>query len=436
MKLPPFKAILAVLALGGLAALATGRLRAAGAARPLVLTVWNQPPASRPDEREIWMSALRQFEAEYSARIHRPFRVHPISREYIQQQFVTVMAGGKGPDVVHIWVGAVPTLARQGFLAPLDTEVAGWDLKAFIPPVLFEPAEVDGHLYGVPYDSYFQTLLIRKDLFRKAGLDPDKPPTTWQELRDDAVKLTRPEDNQYGLGFSPTTDQFIDFLWQAGGQMLQEQGGRMVPAFQENAGVEALHFLHDLRFKDKVMQPNPLASMDEISQLFALGQLGMMLGVPNQMPNLISRYGMNPDDLAIAPLPAGPTGIRASHSGGDYFIINAQSPPEKKRAAWAFIQYMLSPINQLAKYREMKSRGMPIYPGAFSVATQLVNEPAFKMVSDNLQYVRVVPHMDHWPQIQDVFDTQVLQRVFTQREVPIQQVLMNAAQEIQDDDLP
>jgi len=81
--------------------------------------------------------------------------VKGVSRDYIQQQFVTVMAGGKGPDVVHVWVGALPTLAREGFLAPLDKDVAAWDQKDLIPDIFWEPSRTPQGLVGVPYDSYF-----------------------------------------------------------------------------------------------------------------------------------------------------------------------------------------------------------------------------------------------------------------------------------------
>jgi len=153
-------------------------------------------------------------------------------------------------------------------------------------------------------------------------MDPERPPATWDELRDAAKKLTLPSKGQAGFGFSPDANLFLDFVWQAGGELLRKDGqGKWDVAFQENPGVTALNFLHGLRFQDQVMQPNPLAGDDELKQLFALGKLAMMAGVANQMPDLITRFGMKPEDLILAPLPAGPTGIHASHSGGDYFII-------------------------------------------------------------------------------------------------------------------
>jgi multiple sugar transport system substrate-binding protein len=387
------------------------------------LTVWNRPPVARASERVVWDRELSDFQAKNPA-----VRVKAISRDYIQQQFVTVMAGGKGPDVVHLWVGALPTLAAQGFLSPLDDLVATWDQKDLIPGLFWESARRDGHVWGIPYDSYFYTLLIRKDLFIAAGLDPEHPPANWDELLSDARKLTQPSKGQAGFGFSPSANSFLDFVWQAGGDFFKKNAqGSWECAFQENQGLAALSFLREMRFRDKVMQPNPLANEDELKLLFATGKLAMMPGVANQMPDLITRFGMKPEDLIIAPLPAGPTGIQASHSGGDYFIINAATKGPQREASWAYIKQILSPINQLSRWDQMKKLNMPIFPGAFSVATDLTSRPEFKLVKDALGYARNEPNVENWPRIKDYLETMVLEQAFTDENADLSGLLNDAA---------
>ena len=398
------------------------------------LTVWNEPTVSQSNLLGIWNEELAGFEDDYFKETGKSIRVKSVARKYIQQQFVTVMAGGKGPDVVKIWVGAVPTLARQGFLLPMNELIKKWPQSNMIPEVFWEPARYSGELYGVPCDSYFNSLLVRKDLYEKAGFDIGKSPADWDSLLKIAVKLTVPEKGQYGFGFSPAISYFVDFVWQAGGQMLKaDSHGFLVPSFQENPAVTALSFLRKLRFEKRVMQPNPLASKEELEQLFALGKLAMMPGVPNQMADLINRYGMNSEDLLIFPLPAGPSGLRASHSGGDYYVINAAISPEKRKAAWAYIEYKLSPLTQLGRWRAMKQRNMPIFPGAFSVATSLVNQSEFKMIKEVMNQIRTEPYAENWPQIRDYLDTHVLQPAFTQENADVVELLRNAAKRVEEE---
>jgi ABC-type glycerol-3-phosphate transport system substrate-binding protein len=395
----------------------------------LELVIWNQPPEVRPAERQLWDEEAANFALAYG----KGLTVRAISRPFIQQQFVSVMASGKGPDVAHIWVGALPTLARQGLLAPLDAEIAPWDQRDLIPPVLWEPAKLDGKLYGVPRDSYFYVLLIRRDLYVKAGLDPEHPPATWDELASAAKTLTNQAKGVAGFAFTPTAEGFMDFVWQAGGELLRtDADGSVHPAFHENPGITAMSFLRRLRFEDGVMQPNPLASKDELAQLFALGKVAMMMGVPNQMPDLISRYGLKAEDLILAPLPAGPTGIQATHAGGDYYVVNAQSSPEHKAAAWAYIRHVLSPLNQLRRWTRLNELKVPIFPGAFATTAQLNNLPQFKLVQDSLNVAKSEPYLTNWPLIKDHLETTLLQKLFVTRDADVEGLLKQAAEEVQE----
>jgi ABC-type glycerol-3-phosphate transport system substrate-binding protein len=322
-------------------------------------------------------------------------------------------------------------LARLGILAPLDEELKAWPRAAFVPAPLMQPALLDGHSYGVPCDSYFQCLLIRRDLYLAAGLDLKHTPANWDELREAARRLTKPQLNQAGLGFPARTDALLDFIWQAGGEVLRLQDGRWVCAFQENPGLAALNYLRRLRFEDHALQTNPLATSDEIGQLFALGHLGMMVGSPNQLSELILRYGMHPSQVLIAPLPAGPTGIRASHAGGEYLVINAQCPASRRAAAWEYVQSVLSPETQLKRWKGMREASMPIFPGAFSVDIQ-VEDPSLSLVQEGLPFLRSEPYLERWPLVKDQLDTLLMERAMTDAGVDLPALLKDCAQRVQE----
>ena len=395
------------------------------------LTLWGRPADNDPAERRLFDQEVADFQAGYQARHGRPIQVSSLARRYVQQQFIAAMAGGKGPDVARVWVGAVRTLARLGILEPLDDEFKAWPRAAFIPAPLMQPAQLDGHTYAVPCDSYFQCLLIRRDLYQAAGMDARHTPANWDELRDSARRLTKPQLSQAGLGFPARTDAFLDFLWQAGGEVLRQQDGRWACAFQEHPGLSALSFLRRLRFEDGSMQGNPLASEDEISQLFALGHLGMMVGSPNQLSEMILRYGLRPSQVLIAPLPAGPTGIRASHAGGNYLVVNAQASPERRLEAWEYMQSVLSPESQLMRWKGMREASMPIFPGAFAVDIQ-VEDPSLALVKDSIPYLRSEPYFERWPLVEDQLDTLLMERAMTDAGVDLQELLQECAQRVKE----
>lgn len=383
----------------------------------LVLEVWNKPPSRLVKERKLWEESILQFEQK-----HPGIKVRGVERQYAPQEFITAMAGGKGPDVMHVWVGSMATLARQGFIAPVDKYIKNWDQADYIPKKVWRPTRYQRQTFGVPRDTYFTVLFYRKDLFKQAGLNPNQPPRNWQELVDYGKRLTKPEINQYGFGLPPTTWHFMDFVWQNQGRLIEPaKGGYLNAPLDSQPVLETLQFWHDLKYKHKILPKNALPTQENIAQMFALGKVAMMMGVAIQLPTLLNKYGLNLSRTGIAPLPAGPKGARASHAGGEIFVINASISKEKQDAAWKYIEHELSPANQLWKWVRMNELNMTIFPGAFSASTNLLNMKEFAMVKEELQYVRNEPHLPNWLLMKDALDKDLLQAIFVKEDINIKQ---------------
>ncbi len=381
----------------------------------LVLEVWNKPPSRQVKELKLWKESVLRFEHENPG-----IKIRGVERQYSPQEFVTAMAGGKGPDVMHVWIGSIGILARQGFIAPVDEYIRQWDQADYIPKKVWRPTRYGRKTYGVPRDTYFTVLFYRKDLFKAAGLDPQQPPRNWDELVAYARQLTKPEIGQYGFGLAPDTWHFMDFVWQNNGRLLEaKRSGYLNAPLDSPAVLQTLQFWHDLKFKYKVLPPNALPATENIQQMFALGKVAMMMGVAMQLPALLNKYGLQLDKTGIAPLPAGPAGYRASHAGGEVFVINASIPKEKRDAAWKYIEFELSPANQLWKWVRMHELKMTIFPGAFSASTNLLNMPEFAMVKEELDYVRNEPHLPEWPFMKDALNKDLLQAIFVKENMDI-----------------
>src|SRR5262249_36305772 len=109
-----------------------------------------------------------------------------------------------------------------------------------------------GKLYAIPYSAYTMGLVINKNLFKQAGLDPTKPPTTWQDVAADAKKIAALGADiagyeEYSAGNTGGW-HFTAELYSRGGQMVSDDG--KAANFNNDIGKAVLQNLHDMRFND------------------------------------------------------------------------------------------------------------------------------------------------------------------------------------------
>jgi multiple sugar transport system substrate-binding protein len=381
--------------------------RAAAAAEEQVdLYTWNMPAAADKMQRQVWEEEVNGFSTFYPN-----VKIHGISREYSPQEFVSVMSSGKGPDIVRIPITAIPMMANYGFLSKLNGYTGAWTQKDYMPSIMWNSVDVDGSIYAIPYDSYFTTLFYRKDIFEKCGIT--RAPENWKDIIDFSRIINDKLKTTWGIAFSPDMFNFMDFIWQAGGDFY----GNGKLTLNDPAVIKALKYWHDLKWLDEVMPPQNVLYEYDVEQYFSTGKIAMMAGVANRLPVMARRYGLNLANVEIVALPAGDSGIKAWHAGGDAFIINAGIPEEKKKIAWEYIKYVLSPLNQLWKWKRMKELNMVIFPGDFSCATNLINMPEFAKVKGLLAYAHPEPTFTKWPMIKEDFNRYVLEKIFIDGEV-------------------
>ena len=121
-----------------------------------------------------------------------------------------------------------------------------------------------------------QYLYYNKDIFEAAGLDPETPPTTLDELKADAIACTDPSKNQYGIGFPQNYTYYCEYLWANGGDVISTDGKENLLNSQEN--IDTLTWLQDMVVNEGV-SPEGLTGADA-DTLFQAGQLAMYMSGP------------------------------------------------------------------------------------------------------------------------------------------------------------
>ncbi|MCL4705555.1 ABC transporter substrate-binding protein [bacterium] len=281
------------------------------------------------------------------------------------QKLITAIQSRTAPDVSWIHADYLQNLVQAGAIHKMDDFITGSnglsqeELDDFFPALL-EAASWRDTLYSMPMEATNLGLLYNRTLFRNAGLDPDRPPQNWDELREYARKLTFDKNGDgkldqvgFGIPIYPASGplgnwmvwQWLPFLWQAGGYNINDEQTQV--QFNSEAGVQALTL-----WKDIYQELNLITFTLDFDAAFPGQQLAMMLDGPWNLP----RYRqLKHIDWAIAPLPAGPV-KRATIVGGEYLAIFKQS--RHPQEAWAFVKWILKPETQ-AQW-SMKSGYLPV----------------------------------------------------------------------------
>ena len=298
------------------------------------IVVWVGGQVAELDD--TWNTIVERYESESGNRVE----VQLFGFDAYYDNLLTALQGGSGPDLAFADLGGwVPTFASEGWLKSMEEMISDWPDEDQIWPNLWPTVTYNGDRYGLPWYTDARLLLYNRQMFRDAGLDPDSPPETWDELVDYATAITESGERVFGYGVSGTKTEhttlaYIIFLASNGGQLLTDDYSRA--AFNTPAGLEALRFYTDLALVHEA-SPEPIAyHEDDYRNLMAQGRVAMSIGGPWSFP-LIEQA--NPDiDYSLS---LHPYGEQAASVFGGWALVVPESS-QKADMAWDFAQYLTS----------------------------------------------------------------------------------------------
>jgi multiple sugar transport system substrate-binding protein len=255
------------------------------------------------------------------------------------KQFTVADEGGNPPDITFQGAANTFTIASAGRVRPLNEYMEG---HPYLNPqnlksAILETETIAGKYYGIPTTTDARLLYYRKDLFKEAGLDPAKPPTTREELVEHARKLTKGGD-KWGYGFVAdnslhTAHMWLTHVWAAGGELLDPDGKAV---YDSAAGQSAAKLYADLVAGLKVSPPQVI-STDYDASVRALvgGQYAIaLLGSWSWPTDLHGALGDEKIGWTKIPPPQ-QGGREATFGGGWSWMISAKSKTPKE--AWDYI---------------------------------------------------------------------------------------------------
>jgi ABC-type glycerol-3-phosphate transport system substrate-binding protein len=320
------------------------------------------------------------------------------------QKLITAIQSQTAPDVSWIHADFLDKLIESGAIYPMEHFIKGKDglteeeMNDFFPQLLgaFSHKKV---LYALPMDATVLALVYNKDHFRKAGIDPNTPPKTWNDLKEYSKKLTLDKDgdgktDQYGFyvpaypGSGPLSIwevlQWSPYLWQAGGEIIDSTQTKVL--FDSEAGVQALTLWKEIY--DQLNFSNYSFTHD---MGLASGSISMIMDGPWDLPTFRKMKNI---DWAVTSLPEGPKG-KATYIAGESLAIFKQS--KNSDAAWTFVKWVTQP--EIQEMFSISSGYLPVRKSVLerdSYKAFLETDHAMKSFVEQIKIARQRPTIERY----------------------------------------
>lgn len=251
----------------------------------------------------------------------------------------TAIKNGKAPDLsVQL---SVDLFQIKNSIVPLDdfikNDPAGQEMVNDFFPGFMENAQTEGKTWSIPFQRSTVILYYNKDMFKEAGLDPEAPPTSWEEVIEYGKKLTK--DGQWGIELPATVSGYwiyqALYLQNSENNMMSEDGKEVY--LNTDEAKEALQYWVDLINEHKVM-PEGVLDWSTVPTDFIEGKTAMMLTTTGNLTNVKNNANF---DFGVAFLP-GNERVATPTGGGNFYIFKDTSE-ERQQASFEFIKWITDP---------------------------------------------------------------------------------------------
>jgi sn-glycerol 3-phosphate transport system substrate-binding protein len=303
-------------------------------------------------------------------------------------QALKTSAAIDGPDVAIVEVHSVASLAASQKVQFLDTLID--QDKEFRPndllPGILTNLRYEDKIAALPFNRSTPVLYYNKDRFAKVGLDPEKPPETWQELQEYARLLTSSDGSQFGFLAANFPWVFESMVWSSGGQLTE--GERATFA---KPGSKAMRIWTDMVHRDKTAYFSEHFS--ERAE-FISGRAAMVI----ESSALLKWCSSAADfKVGVAVLPRYEGFSNVVPTGGGAAVIPTGISAEQTAAAWTFLTWLIS-TQQTADW----SRATGYVPVRKSAQALLrtrgfyEDHPAFLTANEEMKFARESPQAAQW----------------------------------------
>jgi multiple sugar transport system substrate-binding protein len=368
--------------LGALALAGVSLFGLSAKAEDVKLTLWSLDKDTQPAP-----NLVKEFNDQHNG-ITIEYRL--IQFDDVVTEAMRAYATGQAPDIIAVDNPEHALFSSRG--AFLDITDMIKNSKVIKPENYFpgplKSVEWDGKYFGVPKATNTIALYYNKDMFKAKGLDPNKPPQTWDELVEDARKLTDPAKNVYGLAFSAKANEEGTFQFLPWAQM----GGGSYEHINADGAVKALEVWKTI-MDEKLASPDTLTRGQwDSTGTFNSGNAAMVISGPWELDRMVQEAKF---DWGVTLLPVPKEGAERSSAMGDFnwaIFSTSRHPAEAFKA----LEYFASQDDKMFKnFGQLPARSDISIPET----GQPLKDAALKVFLEQLKYAKPRGPHPQWPKI-------------------------------------
>ncbi|GLV55800.1 sugar ABC transporter substrate-binding protein [Dictyobacter sp. S3.2.2.5] len=391
---------------------------------------------------QSWLEVVTRFE-----KAHPQYNIVGDSYQFDPTTFYPMFAAGQADDAINTYFTESQYMIEHHIAADIQADFDTTPFKdIFSPDVRQVVSGPNGHMYGLPANAYVLGLIYNRALFTKAGLDPSKPPTNWDDFRAYARRIAE-KTGVSGFVENAAGNQggwhFINWLYSTGGVVELYAGTQATAAFHSAQGVAVLRMLQQMRFTDKSMQMQTATfQQGDITNAVATGKAGMCIGAGDSWGSLYSGKG-SLDFLGLGPMPQN-NGQHGALGGGGLWVINSKSTANAIRGAVLYTSYRSFDLHsyedqlkaQVAQNKPVGIPGANLFTGSYArqydaITRKYANLPLQNYAAYAQSSVPLVPEPRlHAQDLYSELDA-VMQAIFTDPNADPENLLKNTASSFQ-----
>jgi ABC-type glycerol-3-phosphate transport system substrate-binding protein len=333
------KTTIVALAVAALLAVCATTATARSDAKTVTISVASLIPGSTDAAKKQFAAQVAQFE-----KANPSIKVKPVEYQWTGPTFAAKLAAGTLPTVFEVPFTDARTLGDKGQLADLTAEVKKLPyFSKYNPVVLAEGTTANGKIVALPKGAYAQALHYNRKLFQEAGLDPNKPPTTWAQLQAYAKQIAQ-KTGKTGYAQMAKNDNtggwiLTTVVYSLGGRMEIGTGTKAKATLNGKQSATALTMLKKKRWTDNSMGANFDMGWSDINQAFAAGNIGMYISGSDVYTNLVQASNVDPGIYGLAPIPTAKSSTAGVLGGGTLAAVRPNANAEQKAAAVKWIDF-------------------------------------------------------------------------------------------------